>query len=165
MVKPSLLLVLVASMMAGQSSQAPSNFAVRIEFGCNGVDVLDSAKGTYERQMSRGPRQVAHIAINSELKERWFRLVNEARFFDISSKRLERVTLCEPSTHVTMTVSAYARRHTVRWEDCQTEDLPEEFRPSNPEYWRAQTLASEILREVQAMPSVVRLRPGDLFCL
>lgn len=164
MVKPLLLSVLVASMMAGQSSQAPSNFAVRIEFGCNGVDVLDSAKGTYERQMSRGPAQVARIAINRELKERWFGLVNEARFFDISSKRIE-VGGCEPSTHVAMTVVAYARRHTVRFADCGYAGLPEDYRPKNAEYWRVNTLVEEILREVDAMPSVARLRPGDLFCL
>jgi hypothetical protein len=40
MVKPLLLSALVASMR--QPRQAPSNFAVTIEFGCNGVDVLDS---------------------------------------------------------------------------------------------------------------------------
>ena len=165
MVKPLILSALVASMMGGQPRQAPSDFAVRIEFGCNGVDVLDSAKGTYEREMSRGPRQVAKIAINGELKERWFGLVNEAGFFAISSKRLAGVAICEPSTHVTMRVSGNARRHTVRWEDCSDEGLPEEFRTANAEYRRIQTLVSEILREVQAMPSVARLRPADLFCL
>src|SRR5689334_13494125 len=121
MVKPLLLSALVVSIVAEQPRQAPSNFAVRIEFGCNGVDVLDSAKGTYEREMSRGRRQVAKIAINGEMKERWFRLVNEAGFFDMSSKRLEGVALCEPSTHVTMTVIGNAKRHTVRWEDCAYE--------------------------------------------
>lgn len=165
MLKPLLLSALVATMVAGQPRQAPSDFAVRIEFGCNGVDVLDSAKGTYEREMSRGPRQVAKIAINGELKERWFRLVNEAGFFAISSKRLAGVAVCEPSTHNTMKVFGNARRHTVRWESCADEGLPEEFRPANAEYRRINTLVSEILREVQAMPSVTQLRPGDLFCL
>lgn len=165
MVKSLLLSVLVASTVAGQSSQAPSNFAVRIEFGCNGVDVVDTAKGTYEREMSRGPRQVAGIAINGELKERWFRLANDARFFDISSKRLEGVAHCEPSSHVAITMVAYARRHTVRFESCADADLPEEFRPANAEYRRIKTLVSEILKEVEALPSVTRLRPSGLFCL
>ena len=165
MVKPWLLSALVASMMAGQPRQAPSDFAVRIEFGCNGIDVLDSANGTYEREMSQGPRQVAKIAINRESKERWFRLVNEAGFFAISTKRLAGVALCEPTIHVTMTVFGNARRHTVRWADCYDQDLPEPFRVANAEYRRIQALKSEILREVQAMPSVARLRPPDLFCL
>jgi hypothetical protein len=165
MLKPLILSALVVGTAVVQTRQVPADFAVRIEFGCNGFDVLDTAKGTYERQMSRPPRQVARIAINGELKERWFRLVNEARFFDISSKSLDGVGLCEPSTHMTMTVLRNGRRHTVRWEDCAYEGLPDEFRPNNEEYWRIQALSSEILKDVSAMPSVARLRPADLFCL
>lgn len=166
MLKALLLSALVASTIVAQPRQGPADFAVRIEFGCNGVDVLDTAKGRYERQMSRGPRQVAKIAINDETKQRWFRLVNDARFYDISSKRLDRVALCEPSTRNTMTVSSNGRRHTVRWESCGSDDdLPEEFRVTNAEYRRIEALVSEILKEVLAMPSVARLQESDLFCL
>ena len=165
MLKPLILSALVASTIVGQPRQVPSDFAVRIEFGCNGFDVLDTAKGTYEREMSRPPRQVAKIAINDELKQRWFLLVNQARFYELSSQRLDGIGLCEPSTRMSMTVSSNARRHTVRWQSCSDEDLPEEFRVTNSEYRRIETLASRILREVHAMPSVARLRPADLLCL
>jgi len=158
MVKPLLLLAVVASTGSGQPRQAPSDFAVRIEFGCAGVDVLDSVKGTYEREMSRELRQVAKIAMNDELKDRWFHLVSEARFFDISSERLAGVAICEPSTRYTLTVSGDGRQHTVRWEDCSLE-------PTTAEHKRIQTLVSEMLAPVKAMPSVARLRPPDLICL
>ena len=165
MLKPLILASLVASAMVGQSRQVPSNFTVRLEFGCNGVDVLDTAKGTYEREMSRGPRQVAKIVISDEVKQRWSRLINEARFYELSSKRLDRVALCEPSVHTTLRVSSNGRRHTVRWDSCYDEGLPEEFRVKNAEYRRIETLVSEILKDVNAMPSVALLLPKDMFCL
>src|SRR5687768_2816217 len=107
MVKALLLLTVVASTMSGQPRPAPADFAVRLEFGCAGVDVLDSAKGTYEREMSREPRQVAKIAINDDLKRRWFHLVHEARFFDVR-ERLAVGAICEPSMRYTRRCQAKA---------------------------------------------------------
>jgi hypothetical protein len=157
MLKPLLLSAFVASTMVGQPRQAPSDFAVRLEFGCAGVDVLDSSKGTYEREMSREARQVAKIAISDALKTRWVRSVHEARFFEVSDRPAVGV-ICEPSMRYTLTVSAEGKQHTVRWDDCFLE-------PTTDEHKRVQALVSELLTPVKAMRSVARLRPPDLICL
>lgn len=165
MLKLALVFALLTGTITTQPGQAPQDFAVRIEFGCNGIDVLDTAKGTHERQMRRAPRQVATITIDEALKQRWFRLTKEADFSAISSKRLAGLAHCEPSTRNTMTVSGNGRRHTVRWESCGDQGLPQEFGVTNSEYRRIEALASAILKEVHAMPTVARLQPSDMFCL
>jgi len=155
-------LVFLAFVAAAASEQprrqVPADFAVRLEFGCANVDVLDTAKGTYERSMSREPKQIANVVVTQQLRERWFDLVNEAHFFVITSERLSGLGICEPSMRYEMTVSGGGKPHTVRWEDCWLE-------PTIDEHKRIMTLVGEILKNVNAMPAVERLRPTDLLCL
>jgi hypothetical protein len=156
------VLVFLAFVAAAASEQprrqVPADFAVRLEFGCANVDVLDTAKGTYERSMSREPKQIANVEVTQQLRERWFDLATETRFFAITSDRLAGLGICEPSMRYEMTVSGGGKHHTVRWEDCWLE-------PTIDEHKRIMTLAGEILKDVNGMPAVKRLRPTDLICL
>jgi hypothetical protein len=66
MVRGLVFLAFVAAAASEQPRrQVPADFAVRLEFGCKNVDVLDTAKGTYERSMSTEPKQIANVVVTS----------------------------------------------------------------------------------------------------
>lgn len=148
---------MVLMLPAVAPSKAPKDFALRLEFGCAGRDIADTMAGTYVRTMGRG-RQTAQIRVSAALKDHLFDLVNTARFYEAPA-RVTGLGLCEPSTHYRLQVRTNGRFHVVSWDDCHFGE------PGPGEAQRMRALAEGILKPFQAMGSVKRLRPSDMFCL
>lgn len=137
--------------------QAPSDFGLRLEFGCAAPDIVDTFKGTYERGMRKG-RRTAKIRISSDLREHLHTLVNEAQFFE-TAEPVHGLSLCEPSTSYRLFVTSSGRTHVVSWDDCHLE------MPTTEDGRRMRALAEGLLRPFRAMSVVKRLPASDLICL
>jgi hypothetical protein len=152
-----LSVTLVMASPAATPQAAPSDFALRLEFGCSGfTDVIDTSAGTYVRAMRRG-QQTARIQVSDALKDRLLSSINEARFFE-SASRVADSYVCEPSTDYRLEVTSNGKTHAVSWSDCSLPETTEERR-------RIKALTTGILESFQTMSSVKRLRRSDIICL
>jgi hypothetical protein len=140
-------------------NKAPRDFALRLELGCAGLDIVDTRAGTYVRTMSRGS-QTARVGVPAALKDQLFTLVNDARFFETNS-RVPGLGICEPSTHYRLQVTSGGKTHVVAWDDCHLGEPP----PGADDASRMRALAEAILKPFKAMGSVRRLRQSDMYCL
>ena len=154
--------ILVIAQAQGTISKAPKDFWLRLEFGCAGTDVVDTAAATYVRNNSRP--QIAHVRVSTALKDRLFTLLNDARFFEMPS-RVASFGICEPNTRYTLQVGSNGRTHAVSWSECGMGPEKDAIDPNDNETYRVNALKNLILRPFQEMGAVKSLRRPDWLCL
>jgi len=156
--------IAIVLMLATQTPpKAPKDFWLRLEFGCGGTDVINTAAGTYVRNNSRP--QIAHVQVSTALKDRLFTLLNDARFFEMPN-RVASLGICEPSTSYTLDVGSNGRTHVVRWSECGMDDMGKSvIDPNDNDTYRVNALKNLIMQPFREMAAVKMLRRPDWVCL
>jgi len=154
----SLSVAVVFMFPAEAANKAPKDFWLRLEFGCAGTDILDTAAGTYSRGWGVEKRQVADVWVSQKLKDQLFTHINEARFFELPASGIG-LQICEPTTEYKLQVTSNGKAHRVKWGECgmpppETDTIDPEASPAH----RVVALGRAILRPFLAMGSVKQLR-------
>ena len=142
--------------------KAPKDFALRLEYGCDGREIIDTAGSIYAVSYGQAYESVS-VRVPAKLKDEMFRFLNDARFFEMGS-RVRGLGVCEPTTAYRLQVRSNGKTHIVSWREC---GVPKgDIDPNADEPYRVSALANAIIQPFDAMGSVKRLRKRAMWtCL
>ena len=136
--------------------KAPKDFALRLEYGCSGREIIDTAAGTYAISY-RHDFETVPVRVPAKLKDQFFGFLQEARFFEMSS-RVSGLRVCEPSAEYRLQVRTNGETTIVSWSDCSSSPKIESIDPKAAEPYRINALFNAIIKPFDEMASVKNLR-------
>jgi hypothetical protein len=151
----STALLLALSQVA--TADAPSDFAIRIQYGLCWNESVDTARATFSRAIREGVVRHAKLHLASDHKRRLFDLVHSVDLFAYPPHYEPAAPmLVEPAPDYSIDVRMGGRRHVVQWVD---------YGSSNVEAVRLRTMLRAVRELLVALPSVQRLAASQMICL
>jgi hypothetical protein len=145
-----LLGAIMPSTVAGLH-QAPSDFAIRVEYGRCSTDVLDTFNEVFVREMGgRSPAVSIPVVLSAESMSAIYRDVVAAEFFSYPSEfRVHGTSEFGPAMHYRLQVRSEGGTHIVTWTDGTG--------PSTPEANRLRDLLTRMVKLITDQSDVKRL--------
>lgn len=154
--------LIMLSLQTVAVTKAPKDFALRLEYGCAGREIIDTAGSIYAISYGRDYESVS-VRVPGKFKDEIFRLLNEARFFEMGP-RVSALGICEPSTNYRLQVRANGKTHIVSWAQCEAG--VESLDPNADVADRVSALANAIVKPFNRMREVKSLRKRAMWvCL
>jgi hypothetical protein len=152
-----LLGAIVSSAVAG-FHQAPSDFAIRMEYGRCSTDVLDTFNGVFVRDMgARDPAVSIPVVLSGESMSAIYREVVAAEFFNYPAEfRVHGTSEFGPAMHYRLQVRSGGTTHIVTWTDGTG--------PSTPEANRLRVLFTTMVKLITDQSDVKRLPVARIAC-
>jgi len=163
--KPLLLIALLGGL--GQDpvtapARPPKDFAVRLSFGCATMDVIDTFKHQYIREV--GPQYwgaSTWFSFSRKEKQEVYQLFVQIDFFEIPTDfRPAGAQGVEPSSRYELKVRSGGRQHQITWSD-----PGEELGSQAPEAVALRRLIYRVVRIAHRNALVERLPQSTLLCM
>jgi hypothetical protein len=152
-----LLGAIVPSTVAGLR-QAPSDFAIRLEYGRCSTDVLDTFNGVFVREMGgQNPAVSIPVVLSDESMSAIYRDVVETEFFSHPTEfGVHGTSESGPAMHYRLQVRSGGATHIVTWTDGTG--------PSTPEANRLRDLLARMVKLITDQSDVKRLPLARVAC-
>jgi hypothetical protein len=99
----------------------PSDFAIYYTFGVGEKNVLDSVNNLYVKDMICDESKEYTLILTDDEKQEIQRLIILNSFFDLEEGYEQKgniVTVCQPSSTITLTITMDGKTHTIHREEC-----------------------------------------------
>ena len=141
------------------SAQAPvpADFAITFEGSMCSGESIDTAKGTYSREINPGQHVMARYTLDSAELSRLFEMATAADLLSYPEEFTPPLAGdMTPAPRYVITIRLGGRQHTVRWTDRGS---------SVPEAQRLRRFVREVYAYFLTIPEVAKLPEHQTFCL